>query len=780
MKRAYSYLRVKIAMGVMCMCSSASAYDISLKVVEELDSLDIDAVKVTMQMRDSVRGVSVYTDGFGIAEMKNLAEGEYNLNLEKEGFYPIAALVNLKGSADLGTFAMTSTSTVRLDEVVIEGARVTEGVNKTTVRPMKETLASSLNSFDVLRKMNLNGLSVNPISGVLNIYGKNAVLQVDGLERGLDYVMSIDPSRIEKIEYTNNPTARYMQSGAGGVINIILKRIETGGSIYAQAGVIPYSFNLSGRVMATYNHKDSEFSVTVRDTWDNKKSRAAGSSLSETFKGENGYILERKSENKSPETFNSTGVNFTYQYQNREGWLLNAEADAAYMKGRIITNSTIITNGSPTYQGKVDTNIKRFIPSLNVYARKLGDAWKLEMITAVSMAMNKDLRNNWENAPEGIYHTNRDLNAKTPAVNAEVRFTRELPRKIGEWEVGVKEDYMHANNDYGGYGIDKWNHSLTYGYADASMEFGKFGASVNAGLGYEYNESDYSRQRNWQPSVSMSLKYLILDGLFVKINGDYFPSYPSISNLSNIKDPVQPGVISTGNDALKTSHTITGLIDVTYRKRNFQITVRGLNWHDINPKNYIVEYSAEGEFVHRPFNMKNKNWMCFSVSASLNRLFNHIDIYGQLAYNLYRVNNGYTIERINRLVPQLSINSYWGNFYVSASWYGEQYSVSGFSYDKMCHQINLSLAYSIPHWKFSLSLSGIGYGHDGIHTTTITSSPYYDCRSISRRLYTGNQIYVGISYDLQFGRSYQRRWKGLSGKTGGETTVKILDGTQKL
>lgn len=69
----------------------------------------------------------------------------------------------------------------------------------------------------------------------------------------------------------------------------------------------------------------------------------------------------------------------------------------------------------------------------------------------------------------------------------------------------------------------------------------------------------------------------------------------------------------------------------------------------------------------------------------------------------------------------------------------------------------------------------IGYGAAGRHWRVNTTSPWYDSMSYTKTPYQGNLIAIGVSYDLQFGRSYQRRGENLSGAGNEETTVKILD-----
>ena len=772
--------RYVVLLVAVIMCSSASAYDISLKVVEELDSLDIGGVKVTMQMNDSTAAVSTVTDGYGIAELKNMAEGEYRLNLEKEGFYPIAALVNLKGNADLGTFAMTSTSTVRLDEVVVSGARATQELDKLTVRPLKSTIASSLNSLDVLRKMNLNGLSVNPISGVLNIYGKSAVLQVDGLERGLDYVMSIDPSRIEKIEYTNNPTARYMQSGVGGVINIILKKVKSGGSVYLRAESSPSAFSLDGNVMATYNYKDSEFTLSVSDDWNNIKKRVKQVTTTEIFKGDDGFYQERKSRSWTPQTGNSTSVAGNYQYNNSKGLMLNVWAQLSFDSDHAMKRSEISTDGSAPLAGRLWTKNKGFTPALAVYMRKAWTGKELEAKISGSLSGNESLRDNYEETEGEAYHTVRDMTGKTPTVSGEVRYMMNFLNNRGTWSVGIQERYSHVNNDYGIYGKDVWNNSRTYGYTSASLQFGKFALGANLGLSYTSNKSDYFSDRTWQPSAAIQLQYMPLQELMLYCMVNYEPQIPSISQRSKIEDPVQPGLVSSGNAYIKTEHLVFYWLNASYRKNNWHIDFNLMANQLMNPITNFVEYQGDGQFSFIPMNMSNSGMIMPGIGVGYDGLFGHLDISAQLDYSYNRINTGYGIRKASNWRPRVHLTAYWGDFYITGSWSGEQNWIHGFDRQRYMCQSDISFAYAIPHWKFSIGLSTIGYGGAGRHWRRQTVSPWYDSMSYTKTPYQGNQITIGVSYDLQFGRSYQRRGEGLSGAGKEETTVKILDAGAKL
>lgn len=55
----------------------ANAYDFKIRVVEELDSLDLQGVELKVMQGDSLVVAPVYTDGFGVAQVKNLPKGEY-------------------------------------------------------------------------------------------------------------------------------------------------------------------------------------------------------------------------------------------------------------------------------------------------------------------------------------------------------------------------------------------------------------------------------------------------------------------------------------------------------------------------------------------------------------------------------------------------------------------------------------------------------------------------------------------------------------------------------
>lgn len=53
----------------------------------------------------------------------------------------------------------------------------------------------------------------------------HVLLLVDGIERGLDYIMALSPDRVAKIEVINIPKAKYTVAGYKYVINYILKKI---------------------------------------------------------------------------------------------------------------------------------------------------------------------------------------------------------------------------------------------------------------------------------------------------------------------------------------------------------------------------------------------------------------------------------------------------------------------------------------------------------------------------------------------------------------------------
>ncbi|UZR99375.1 TonB-dependent receptor domain-containing protein [Chondrinema litorale] len=154
-------------------------------------------------------------------------EGEYRMEVVFVGYdEKEIKTVKVNKNKSVGNIALIPSS-LKLDEIVVEGNEVKRPVTTTlegvNVRP-DQTLSNTGGSvLDVLR--NTPSVSVGQ-DGSITLRGSgNTNILLDGRNSSITGDLEqIPASMIENIQIVNNPNAKYDAQGAGGVINIKLKR----------------------------------------------------------------------------------------------------------------------------------------------------------------------------------------------------------------------------------------------------------------------------------------------------------------------------------------------------------------------------------------------------------------------------------------------------------------------------------------------------------------------------------------------------------------------------
>ncbi|WP_460504194.1 TonB-dependent receptor plug domain-containing protein, partial [Hymenobacter agri] len=141
------------------------------------------------------------------------------------GYRPGRRVISLTAgtpSLALGTWKLR-TSATQLNDVVVtaERAVVTGGLDKKVIDVSKDLTATGGTAIDALQ--NVPSVTVDQ-TGAVSIRGaSNVTVFIDGKPTGTT-LDQIPASSIQSVEVITNPSARYDASGAGGILNIILKK----------------------------------------------------------------------------------------------------------------------------------------------------------------------------------------------------------------------------------------------------------------------------------------------------------------------------------------------------------------------------------------------------------------------------------------------------------------------------------------------------------------------------------------------------------------------------
>lgn len=120
---------------------------------------------------------------------------------------------------------------VELDELVVKGALVEHTANGDTYRVTEEMKRGVDGTLQMLGR--LPGVDYNLVSDAITVRNDSKVLiQVNGNQMPNGYLKALSPDRIDKVEVTYVPSARYTAAGYRYVIDIKLKPEYRGHDIY--------------------------------------------------------------------------------------------------------------------------------------------------------------------------------------------------------------------------------------------------------------------------------------------------------------------------------------------------------------------------------------------------------------------------------------------------------------------------------------------------------------------------------------------------------------------
>ncbi len=200
------------------------------------------------------------------------------------------------GNTNLGKISLAP-STETLSEVLVEGKKeqtVLE-LDKRVFNVGQDLSNSGRNASEILD--NLPSVTVD-VDGNVSLRGSNNVrIWVNGKPSGLvgigdsDGLRSLTGDMIERVEVVTNPSARYEAEGAGGIINIVLKKQQQAGLNGSFTGNIGNPANYGGSV--NLNYRKSWMNVFVNYGLNYRRSPGEGNSFQRFELPDRSYITRR-------------------------------------------------------------------------------------------------------------------------------------------------------------------------------------------------------------------------------------------------------------------------------------------------------------------------------------------------------------------------------------------------------------------------------------------------------------------------------------------------------
>jgi hypothetical protein len=299
---------------------------------------------ILLKTVDSTLVTGTTTNEMGKFEFAKIKSGSYLLKATSVGFLDFKKVINLNGN-DAENIAITLQSNVSLlSEVVVKGKKtvIESQGDKLVFNVEVASNTVGLNGLEVLRKS--PGITVDQNNNVMlrgrskvqvYINGKPSMIEGNDLAA---FLKSLSANDIAAIEMSTAPGAAYDAEGAGGVINIRLKKnLKTGlnGSFSATAiqGYTP-----KGDANLSLNYVDSKWNIN-------------GAVTSET-----GIYRMTEDVVNTTSTNNVVRLNSIFN-ENRKGLNLRLNTDYKLSKSHTIGARILNNSNTENNDGVSNTNI---------------------------------------------------------------------------------------------------------------------------------------------------------------------------------------------------------------------------------------------------------------------------------------------------------------------------------------------------------------------------------------------------------------------------------------
>jgi len=179
-----------------------------------------------LRAQDSTVVVGVQSAEDGGFKLAGVGAGAYVLQVVALGYAPTRQRVVLTAATpvlQLGTLSVAPL-VVQLGGVVVQGeqAAMVTDLDKKIINVAKDLNSVGGTAADVLQKV--PSVAVDP-DGQVSLRGVGATIYIDGKPAPSSLRLDQLPaSRLATIEVITNPSARYSAQGAGGILNLVLKK----------------------------------------------------------------------------------------------------------------------------------------------------------------------------------------------------------------------------------------------------------------------------------------------------------------------------------------------------------------------------------------------------------------------------------------------------------------------------------------------------------------------------------------------------------------------------
>lgn len=650
-----------------------------------------------------------------------------------------------------------------LDEVVVEANMQYASSNVTTYYPDRNSKRTAQNAIDLLNRMAIPQINVNPIGGSVQTPGGDEIaIYIDMEPATQEEKDAIRPEDVKKVEYYVFPSdPRFNHEKY--VINITLRHYDYGGYAKLSGTGNIMAGSGSGLAYTKVAYKRMTYDISVNDKYTDR--HHTGTEQTQVFrfpKADGGFDEVTRSNILDDSRFqqNQFGASFRAKYTSRKAVISNSVFITALNTPHSSYDGRLLFS-SDRYSGSSYSNI---LNSTYLYPRWRGNYYF-------------DLGNGFNlNAIPSFFYQHTKSNRRYQSAETSIVTDATEDAVTGEIQVQLNKSFHKYHTfDFNLLGI-YYNNKVKYsGNTVASPEFNQFAyggilgytfaqdrfyGQLSAGFAGESNKIDGVRTNSFIPLVMLNSQYAFNQKNTISISA--MLNVRPVEAAEKTPDIIQENELlyKTGNPHLKNLTVSKVTVDYTWLPNNRFSLSAFTGWsRDFNRIVPIFTPDANDRIMIR--NLGNNGYyqnLYLGASFTAKLLRNSLVLRATPQMRFDKVSGIYA-DSNNYLSLSLNATYYIGKFYLSAYYspaFRELVSQSMTATSvKRKSAYQLKIGWSNGAWNFTAAAVNI-FRRNWVEETSRLTSQWFD--QYTTEYGAGSHQFVSLtaSYTFGFGKKVRR------------------------
>ena len=672
---------------------------------------------------------------------------------------------------DLGTISLALDS-VSLGSVEVVAQAMVHKTGKILAYPSHKQVKAATSSLSLLQSMMLPRLLVDPVQESVSIQGVSGVIfRINGVEASLQEVKALKPEQIARVDYSQLPSMRELDSNSG-VLDFILKEPQVGSSL-AVGGTSAFTTGfINGNFNFRTNYKKSQFSVDYNVNYRDYSERRTDEL--ETYSYPDGETLTRDKRGEfAPFGYTDHNIAVGYLFKNDKD-MVNVRFNNQIGSNYNINRQQMFQDQQLTGRREIHSSFSSYVPSLDfTYSRKIKDNQGVEVNLVGTLAHTDYERTLTDRLEEQtLSEINNTTDGNQKSLIGEVYYWNE-GEKVN-FSAGLRSTYQYASNLYGSDEEVNLQNYNAYPYVQLQGNLGKVAYTIGTGLRFQHQKQGNESVNYWRNTSSLSLSYQ-RKYWDIQYSINFRPLFPSLSSLSEVIQEVDSLSIIQGNHLLSPYNTLRNQIDFSvWDNKKFASVLTLVADRSFHPILQDIFYSPE----HKRFVFQENN-QDYDVNYGAQLIVQMTDI---LNLFMFQVFGGWNYYKSKGAAYEHTLNNFYYGVYVALTYKG--FNLYGTGRKPMKYLLGQSVITSENNCSIGASYKwkrvNIGMGlmfpfTDGskYRTEQLAKSISSDRNVLIRN--NRNMFYVRLSYNINWGRSIFQSNKRLQNSDNVNSILKVND-----